>query len=341
MPGLIVNCDWGTTRLRLRAVELDHFTVAAEFHSTDGVASLAQQYSALDRPSRYRSILAAGLRQLTARLGNRLEDAPVMISGMASSSIGWQDVAYARLPLSLDGSQLPWIELEPIESDLGSHRVVLISGACTESDVMRGEETELTGLFTLPDAARHAAASLVIKPGTHSKHLRVENQKIVGLQTFMTGELFDVLGQHSILRHSLDDSATAGLHSAEALDDLRAGMRHGCTTPLSAALFRVRTRQLLGSVPGALNRAFLSGVLLGNELAYLLDSRFGDFPLVLCATDPLETHYLVAIDELGLAGQLTAIPPGEVELLSARGQAVLWWKLGGSAEAPTNPKDVK
>ncbi len=341
MSGLLVNCDWGTTRLRLRAVELDHFTVAAEFRSADGVARLAQQHSADDRASRYRLVLAAGLRQLTATLGKQLEDAPVMISGMASSSIGWQDVAYARLPLSLDGSQLPWVELEPIESNLGTHRVVLISGACTDSDVMRGEETELTGLFTLPVVASHATASLVIKPGTHSKHLRVENQKIVALQTFMTGELFDVLGRHSILRHSLDDSATADLHSAEALDDLRAGVRHGRATPLSAALFRVRTRQLLGSLPGAQNRAFLSGVLLGHELAYLLDSRFRDFPLVLCATDPLETHYRVAIDLLGLAGQLTVIPPAEVELLSARGQAVLWRRLDGSADAPTNPNDVE
>jgi 2-dehydro-3-deoxygalactonokinase len=341
MTGLIFNCDWGTTRFRLRAIELDRFTVAAEFHSADGVASLAQQHSADDRPNRYRSVLSAGLRRLTARLGKQLEDAPVMISGMASSSIGWQDVPYARLPLSLDGSQLQWLELKPIESDVGSHRVVLISGVCSKSDVMRGEETELTGLFTLPVAADLATGSLVIKPGTHSKHVRVENQKIVGLQTFMTGELFGVLAKHSILRHSLDDPDTARLPSVEVLADLRGGVRHARTIPLSGALFRVRTRQLLGSLPGALNRAFLSGVLLGNELAYLLETRFSALPLVLCATDPLETHYLVAMDELGLAGRLTTIPAGEVELLSARGQAVLWRKLSTSAKARATRKDVK
>jgi 2-dehydro-3-deoxygalactonokinase len=339
MPGLIVNCDWGTTRFRLRAVKLDHFTVAAEFHSADGVASLARHDSGDDRPNRFRSVLSAGLRRLTARLGKQLEDAPVMISGMASSSIGWQEVAYARLPISLDGSQLPWLELKPIESDLGSHRVVLISGACSKSDVMRGEETELIGLFTLPVAAALAAESLVIKPGTHSKHVRVEDQKIVGLQTFMTGELFGVLGQHSILRHSLENSAAGGLHWKEAEAELRAGVRHVRSIPLSSALFRVRSRQLLDNLPGARNRAFFSGVLLGNELAYLTDGPLDDLSLVLCATEPSDAHYRAALDELGLTGRLTAIPSNEVELLSARGQALLWWKLSRSGAARKTRKD--
>lgn len=86
------------------------------------------------------------------------------------------------------------------------------------------------------------------------------------------------------------------------------------------------------------NRAFLSGVLLGSELAYLLDSRFGDVPLLLCATNPLETHYLVALDELGLGGRLTPISPGKVELLSARGQAVLWQRLSRGDDAFAEPK---
>ena len=317
--------------MRFRAVELADFTVAAEIRSSDdGVASLAQKYAVDARPSHYRSIVAAALRQLTARLPEALKGAPIMISGMASSSIGWQDVPYARLPLALDGSQLAWCELEPVESDAGPHRVVLISGACTDTDVMRGEETELVGLFTLPAAGRLAAGSLVIKPGTHSKHLRVENGRLVGLQTFMSGELFDVLGKHSILKHSIGDPAAAGPLSAEMLADLRTGVRHARSIPMSAALFRVRTRQLLDNLGGARNRAFLSGVLLGSELAYLLDDRFGGLQLVLCATVPLEAHYRAALDELGLTERLTVISAHEVELLSSRAQAVLWRHLGGN-----------
>jgi 2-keto-3-deoxy-galactonokinase len=106
-------------------------------------------------------------------------------------------------------------------------------------------------------------------------------------------------------------------------------VRHARSTPLPAALFRVRTRQLLDRLPGASNGAFLSGLLLGSELAYLSEARSGGFPLVLCATASLAAQYREALQELSLAARLTVVEPLEVELLSARGQVVLWRKLGG------------
>jgi 2-dehydro-3-deoxygalactonokinase len=329
MSGMIVNCDWGTTRLRLRAIRLDPFAAVAEWCSLDGVASLARQYAGESRAPGYRAILADGLRQLTAQLGAALAGAPVLISGMASSSIGWLELPYARLPLPLEGSRLVWRELDAVESDVGSHRALLISGACTDTDVMRGEETELVGLFTLPIAQRLATGSLVVKPGTHSKHLRVESGRIIGFETFMTGELFEVLRDHSVLRHSVDAPSGSDSFSAADEAELRAGLRHARSTSLSAALFRVRTRQLLDNTGGERNRSFLSGLLLGSELAYLSDAPLGDVPLALCATAPIDAHYRAALEELGLKDRLTVIPPHEVALLSARGQALLWRNLGG------------
>jgi 2-dehydro-3-deoxygalactonokinase len=328
MPGSFVSCDWGTTRLRLRVVETQDVAPLAEFSSLDGVARLASQFAPADRPSRYRAILAAGLHELSSRPGVNLGDAPVLVSGMASSSIGWQEVPYARLPMPLDGSQLTWRELEPISSDRGSRRVVLISGARSASDVMRGEETEMVGLFTLPVARRLAAGSLVIKPGTHSKQLRVEEGRIVGVQTFMTGELRDVLCRHSVLRHSLGAADPTAPPADDAAGDLQAGVRHGLALPLAAALFRVRTRQLLDNASDASNRAFLSGVLLGSELAYLRDPQFDDVPLLLCATSLFQAPYRAALAELELGARLTVVAADEVELLSARGQAVLGRRLG-------------
>src|SRR5690606_7599837 len=119
-------------------------------------------------------LLLEGLRPLLDDQPELLAGAPILVSGMASSSIGWQDIPYARLPLPVDGSGLTWHDLEPLESPLGLHRVVLVPGARSEVDVMRGEETELVGLFTLPQAQGLADSSLVIKPGTHSKHLLVQ-----------------------------------------------------------------------------------------------------------------------------------------------------------------------
>lgn len=165
---------------------------------------------------------------------------------MASSTIGWQELPYARLPLPLDGSTLITRRLPPLDSSVGSHEVLLVSGACTDRDVMCGEETEVVGLFQLPAAQPLVNDSLVIKPGTHSKHLRVQRGQIVGLQTFMTGELFDILSQHGILRHSLGEVIEPAGKLTDALAaDFRAGVDHGRTLPLAGALFQVRTRQVL------------------------------------------------------------------------------------------------
>jgi 2-dehydro-3-deoxygalactonokinase len=304
------------------------FRVAAERDSGEhGVARLAQTCRADRRPNVYREILAAHLNALIAQAPGTLCDAPVLVSGMASSSIGWQELPYARLPLALDGSQLVSRELEPVKSILGSHRVVLISGAASEADVMRGEETELVGLFTMDAAAPLSSRALVMKPGTHSKHLSVEGGRLVGIETFMTGELFEVLGKASILQHSVEGKSEN--RGEDASEDFRAGVRAARDLPLSAALFRVRTRQLLDHRTGPKNRAFLSGVLIGAELAYLTQARFDSVPCLLCATDPLAKPYRAALDELDLAARVTAIPPHEVDLLSARGQALVRRHLGG------------
>ena len=66
MPLAIVNCDWGTSRLRLRTVRLDRWQVTAEFRSLDGVASLAETHAPADRPRAYRALLLEGLRPLIA-----------------------------------------------------------------------------------------------------------------------------------------------------------------------------------------------------------------------------------------------------------------------------------
>ncbi len=328
MPTAIVNCDWGTSRLRLRIVRLDSWQVTAEFRSYDGVASLAKLHGSDERSPAYRALLAEGIRPLIADQPELLAGAPILVSGMATSSIGWQELPYARLPIPVDGSGLTSSDAEPLESKVGSHRVVLISGVRSDEDVMRGEETELIGLFTLPGAKHLAEAARVIKPGTHSKHMLVEHGQLVSFQTFMTGELFDVLTTHSILQHSTQVDASIAEVLAEA-DSLRAGVRAGASLPLGAALFRVRTRQLLLGISGAKNRAFLSGVLLGAELAYLMQEASEPTPIVLCATAPLSASYRTALEELGLAKHLTLVSPEDTELLSARGQAAIWRRISG------------
>jgi 2-dehydro-3-deoxygalactonokinase len=332
MPAAIVNCDWGTSRLRLRTVRIDPWEVTTEYRSLDGVAAIAAMYPAADRPAGYRSLIFDALQPLISEQPELLAGAPILISGMASSSIGWRELPYARLPLPLDGSGLTWHELAPLESRLGLHRVYLISGACSETDVMRGEETELAGLFSTSADARLADNGLVIKPGTHSKHLRIVGGRLASFQTFMSGELFDVLSKHSILQYSVsaEQETQQGLEAADDVAAFLAGVRQALEIPMSSALFQVRTRQLLEGKPGESNRSFLSGVLLGAELGYLKDAAYAGVELALCATEPMAPHYLNALEEIGVCDQVMVVSAAETEMLSARGQTVIWRQIEGA-----------
>ncbi|KLN47284.1 hypothetical protein AAY77_00635 [Providencia rettgeri] len=71
-------------------------------------------------------------------------------------------------------------------------------------DVMRGEEVEIFGILAQkPDLG----ASLVILPGSHSKFVRIDdNKNVIALATTMAGEIFDTLTHQTILASSLETS---------------------------------------------------------------------------------------------------------------------------------------
>ena len=257
---------------------------------------------------------------------------------MASSSIGWHELPYARVPWHLDGSDLIWRELGSPEvgasGDEAPRRTILISGARTATDVMRGEETEALGLFQLQSARALIERAIAILPGTHSKHLRVEAGRVVDFRTFMTGELLEVIARYSILRHSIggDDLTAADLSAMSLTGHERvgflAGVEHAGRLPLSAALFRVRTRQVLDGADVRAGRAMLSGILIGSELAYLAGDEAENTPIVLGAGPTLAPFYTAALECLGLTPRLTVIAAADVERLSALGQACLARRLG-------------
>ncbi len=322
MPDLFINCDWGTSRFRLRAVRRADVEVVAEFGTDQGVARLAEGDSS-GRAARFRDTLREGLRRLAEHVeqsGHTLGTAPCLVSGMASSSVGWLELPYARVPLPIDGRGLVWHELEPVVGDKETYRVILVSGLASDRDVMRGEETELVGLFQLSVGRALAARSLVVMPGTHSKHVTAQNDQIIGFQTFMTGELYEVLGEHSILRHSITHVTPLSHNLAgEMLTAFRSGVEEASARPLSAALFRVRTRQVLGGAPPDANRAYFSGVLVGSELSYLAGEAWRTMPIVLCASAPLSNAYTEACNVLGLAERITVVSSAETARLSALG----------------------
>lgn len=248
-----LSCDWGTSSFRLRLVETDSLHIMAEERSGAGIAGTYQQWqqTTLPREDFFAGIINRQIDVLAGKTGISLHDLPVVLSGMASSSIGMIELPYKALPFHLSGA------------DLSIHtfqRFIIVSGASNGHDVMRGEETKVAGCLTLlPDTT---AEQWLLLPGTHPKHIVVHNKQAVRFQTFMTGEFFDLLTTHSILAASV--GAEGSLE--DSLDCFTEGVRAGWLDNLLHAAFMVRTNQLLKKMPAAHNRFYLSGLLIGAEL---------------------------------------------------------------------------
>ena len=141
---------------------------------------------------------AQALRRCCAIIshGSALPEAtPVLICGMAGARQGWVEAPYLKTPTRLDA-----LHEGAVRVDAGADIRILpgiAQARADRPDVMRGEETQLLGVLD------PGFAGLVCIPGTHSKWIRIEAGEIVEFATYMTGELFSVISQHSILSHAV------------------------------------------------------------------------------------------------------------------------------------------
>jgi 2-dehydro-3-deoxygalactonokinase len=326
-----ISCDWGTSYLRVRLVDLAGCVVLGEHSSRDGAGELAGKGADFRRPGIYRAALLSALGELGRQFPEVASECPVIISGMASSSIGWRELPYAKLPFPVDGRELVWEDLGPLEPGKEMRRVMLVSGLRGDLEVMRGEEVQVLGLMRLKQASCVSGEALLVLPGTHSKHVRVSGGSIVEFATFMTGEVFEALSEHTVLRHSVpqapDGSEPLRSGTGPGSGAVRAAFLEGVAKakagPLLESLFHVRTRQLLRGEKPAESRALLSGLLVGSELGPLLDRWPGTAPIFLCGAKDLNDIYALGLDALGAGGRLRIVAEEDVRRLSALGQALL------------------
>ena len=289
---LFLSCDWGTTAFRLRLVRAEDLSVLAEVTQGSGIAETYSRWIDQGSPQRqlfYASILKERIAELGQQSGLSLTGIPVILSGMASSSIGMKELPYQKLPFGLDGTGLL---VEKLAADNDMNPLFVISGVQSETDVMRGEETKILGCSSM--LANDDQEQLIILPGTHSKHVIVKQQQVIAFKTYMTGEFFKLLSTHSILSASVAEETDFD----EPANQSRfcAGIRAAQESGLLHAAFRVRTNQLLESVPGTENFYYLSGLLIGSELK--------DIPpgiaVHLAAGWTHSTLYQTALSELGV-----------------------------------------
>lgn len=280
----VVGVDWGTTHRRAYALDASGACVN-EFSDGDG---------AMARKGRFAPALDAALQQLQAR------PELVVLSGMVGSALGWHEVPYVDRSVALD--VLP-AHLFTVPDAPTAGRCVIVPGYCIrdqwgQPDVMRGEETQLLGALALG----HHSGWFVL-PGTHSKWVELEHGRILQLRTYMTGELFNLLGQHGTLAAAIGKAAPVWDASAFA-DGVHAA---GKGAALSHQLFSCRAKVVCGDMPAASSQAYLSGLLIGSELHDVRRAPSGSrgmntFKLV--SSPELAQHYQTAAALLDLSLQV-------------------------------------
>ncbi len=308
-----LSCDWGTSSFRLRLVGTSPFRIVAEIQNSHGISSThsawQQNGTEQNRLLFYASVIKTSVSQLEASINSSLSGVPIVLSGMASSSLGMINLPYKQIPFKTDGSDL---EVTRIKSTPDfSHDVIIISGVCSDADVMRGEETQLVG--SVGQNPTHE--QVYIFPGTHSKHITVQNTMVTGFKTYMTGEIFALLTARSTLTEAVQGEQS--LADEESIQSFTEGVRESFGTNLLHSLFRVRTRFLLQKYPGKLNRSYLSGLLIGYEVKDLTHSSVKGITLV---SSSMSRYYEVALQLLQAPGPLKIIPDEEV---TVRGQLAI------------------
>jgi 2-dehydro-3-deoxygalactonokinase len=302
-----LSIDWGTSTFRLRLVQKSSAEVMEEQVAAVGTKALYLKWQQEngDREWMFLHFLKDQISQLHAIVPDDIE---IVISGMASSNIGIRELKYAQLPFSIFGSGL---NIERIIHPLFPNGIFLVSGVCSDSDVIRGEETQIVGLAQPEDLN---GKCIFILPGTHSKHILCEHGKITALNTFMTGELFEVIRAHTILKTSVQ-KPTVNFNDLTAFED---GIRQSRKGSILNSLFKIRARDILDKKSPQENYYYLSGLLIGEEISTLKPKDYDQIKL--CAGNNLHTFYERAISVLELSEKTIIIDKKTVENSVIKGQ---------------------
>jgi 2-dehydro-3-deoxygalactonokinase len=271
-----IAVDWGTTNLRAWSLAPDG-TVLCAASSAQGMSKLA------------RSEFEPALLELVGSWLPQTGVTPVIACGMVGARQGWVEAPYQAAPcapLVVDRIVYPTTR----DSRLKVAILPGVSQAKPHPDVMRGEETQIAGFLS----DRLAFEGVVCLPGTHTKWVRIGGAgKVLKFQTFMTGELFDLLRFNSVLRHSLDSTSwDQNAFNKEVISAF--------TNPpsLAARLFSIRADTLLSDLQPSEANARLSGSLIGAELAAARDF-FEEQEIVIIGSGVQADVYTKALGILG------------------------------------------
>lgn len=294
-PALIA-LDWGTTSLR------------AYLFASDGSVLDRRAFAAgvmnLPRAAGTQSFDAAFEQACGAWL-DRTPDLPALAAGMVGSAQGWREAPYVTTPADAGVLATGLIRVETARgTPLAIVPGVLKPGELP--DVMRGEETQIVGaLAGDPSLSDEGDGVLIGLPGTHAKWAWVRNGRIERFQTYMTGELYATLRDHTILGRTMktpaepdEDAFLRGVTVA----------RKARQAGLLATIFSTRTLGLTAQLAPEAQGDYLSGLLIGHELNALAamlaehGASLAGQPLRLIGDGALCGRYRLALAEFGCDG---------------------------------------
>ena len=292
---LFIAGDWGTTHLRL---------YLCQHNSSQALNIVATQMG----PGV--SQVQGDFEQIFFDLaGQWFEDhgpMPVILSGMVGSNIGWHAAPYIDCPASAEQIVAGRTAFQTRGIDFS-----IISGLRTTNplgtpDLMRGEELQLLGWMgaAAGPANKSTSAELIVLPGTHNKWALVRGGKIETFVTALTGELYSLLQNHSVLianGESADFSDDIFLQGVKVATTLESGQ-------LLQALFATRSRQVLGELSELYASAYLSGLLIGSDVVgsvALMEKQMGRISSVeLIGESALSRCYQLALESMDIKAEL-------------------------------------
>lgn len=277
----LIGLDWGTSSLRAYLINAQG-DVLDQLSSANGIMKVPDK--------NFEDVCQ---QTLDPWLQNN--NLPIIASGMITSRNGWLETPYASLPASAE--QLAGA-LVPLHSE--SLRLNFVTGIATEHsgapDVIRGEETQIVGVMNsgISDAT-------LVMPGTHSKWVTVRAGLIEEFSTYMSGELFEVLGKHTILGTLMKEGEFSETSFREGV---KQGMDAG--SKLLHTLFRARTLPLFKKMKEEEVADFLSGMLIGAEINGATAGQLTEDPVIIVGSGALTDRYAIAFEVIGQKYQSAA-----------------------------------
>ncbi len=296
------SCDWGSSSFRLYLVNSETCEIVDKFESHNGITKLSKALSDEQDISEVSEVYLNQQVDHLAKSAGITGRYPCVLSGMITSAHGWKPLEYSEVPFHLSGESLTCQSAPSNHKNI--EQLFFLSGVRTANDVMRGEETEVLGYFQFDEYKAYSDNATVVIPGTHSKHVHIQNNMMTDFKTYMTGEMFELLCTHSVLKFNVTREKSSVLS-----EFFLQGVQKSEDSQLLNSLFSVRTNDLFKAHNKIQNADYLSGLLVGNEVRALTEHTG---KIMLYAKGQLLEMYKEAINAIGLGKQLLCIDTAKV-----------------------------